>query len=98
MGEGVLYRAAPGKVRFAIDSPVEGARSEPSVPRRERVGSVPSRLTPRVDLPRCRRGGLLTAASVTQRLFTSRQSTVMRPVLTQGPAAGGPGAGGGITE
>jgi len=22
----------------------------------------------------------------------------MRPVLTQGPAAGGPGAGGGITE
>ena len=33
MGEGVLYRAAPEKVRFAIDSPVEGAGFEPSVPR-----------------------------------------------------------------
>jgi hypothetical protein len=48
--------------KFARDSPLEGARFEPSVPRRERVDSVPSRLTPRVDLPRCRRGGMLTGA------------------------------------
>ena len=31
------------------DSPLEGARFEPSVPGAKRVGSVPSRLTPRVD-------------------------------------------------
>ena len=34
---------------FAPDSPLEGARFEPSVPGAKRVGSVPSRLTPRVD-------------------------------------------------
>jgi hypothetical protein len=32
MGEGVLYRAAPEKVRFAIDSPVEGDGFELSLP------------------------------------------------------------------
>ena len=33
------------EVRFALDSPLEGARFEPSVPRRE-GGFVSSRLTP----------------------------------------------------
>jgi hypothetical protein len=45
MGEGVLYRAAPEKVRFAIDSPVEEAGFEPSVPRDTPKFSTPAHVT-----------------------------------------------------
>jgi hypothetical protein len=50
MGEGVLYRAAPEKVRFAIDSPVEEAGFELSVPRDTTKASRP----PHVAFSDCR--------------------------------------------